>query len=298
MTINRVATPVETSIQGVWLAEGVKPGPTVAVFGGVHGNERAGITAVRKFVEEGIPLESGSVLLVPEANPRAVREDLRETEENLNRSFRDLTPTESQNTAELPYELRRAQDLIGVLEGNDVESLLDLHESHSGALPRMIITEENGFPIARQVGAQVISSGWSVSESGGTDGWMYENGRVGLCYELGHISTSARNATLGTMAIGRFLAAHGMISQQFKPLFHRFRTRYVHTDGAFIRTEQNFHMGDFRSFEELKPGTLIAEHGARQVIADRPGTIIIFPDRHAEIDSEAFTLAHEITPDK
>ncbi|MCR4424871.1 MAG: succinylglutamate desuccinylase/aspartoacylase family protein [Firmicutes bacterium] len=60
-------TPVDTA---VYYLEGKKPGPTLLILGGTHGNEIAGVMAATLIVERAV-VESGRVIVVPRANNSA-----------------------------------------------------------------------------------------------------------------------------------------------------------------------------------------------------------------------------------
>lgn len=72
-------------IDGVLKKEGALPGKTVAVFGGVHGNEGAGIHAVRN-AHKTLEIKRGVVYFV-EANPLAIQNNVRAINKNLNVAF-------------------------------------------------------------------------------------------------------------------------------------------------------------------------------------------------------------------
>ncbi len=61
------------------------PGKIIAIFCGVHGNERAGIIAAEKALQE-LVITAGTVYFVF-ANPRAIEIGKRFVEKNLNRCF-------------------------------------------------------------------------------------------------------------------------------------------------------------------------------------------------------------------
>lgn len=100
-----------------------RPGPTVTILAGIHGNEVAGIVALSQFAREGLPLVAGRVRLLPVSHPAAHVANLRVSPVdglNLARVFPGLPdgrPTE------------QVADLITarLIAGADV--LIDLHTS-------------------------------------------------------------------------------------------------------------------------------------------------------------------------
>ena len=64
---------------------GAEPGPTVAIFAGVHGNERAGVYALEALIPR-LTITRGTLYLVF-ANPAAIEANVRMVNKNLNRCF-------------------------------------------------------------------------------------------------------------------------------------------------------------------------------------------------------------------
>jgi predicted deacylase len=75
----------------VHVISGEKPGPTLGVTAGIHGDEYLPIEAVRRLVQQLDPAElSGTVIAVPVVNPLAIESQTRHTPtdmQNLNRVF-------------------------------------------------------------------------------------------------------------------------------------------------------------------------------------------------------------------
>lgn len=100
-----------------------RPGPTVTVLAGIHGNEVAGIVALSQFAREGMPLVAGRVRLLPVSHPAAHRANLR------------ISPVDGLNLARVfpgradgqPTEQLAALIAERLITGADV--LIDLHTS-------------------------------------------------------------------------------------------------------------------------------------------------------------------------
>ncbi len=97
--------------------------PIIMVMAGVHGNELAGIEAAKRFMKN-IELERGTVIILPEANKKAIMHGVRamSDREDLNRNYPGNT--NSNNTIK-----RLAGEIFEIMNKNEVEFLLDLHES-------------------------------------------------------------------------------------------------------------------------------------------------------------------------
>ena len=97
------------------------PGPAVMVVGGIHGDEKAGILAADRALD--LPIEKGTLVVVPRANIQAVEAGLRTSpgQGNLNRVFSG--GAEEGGLEDL------AAALFSLLKKYRVEILLDLHEA-------------------------------------------------------------------------------------------------------------------------------------------------------------------------
>jgi succinylglutamate desuccinylase len=56
---------------------------------GVHGNEKSGIHILEELADI-LKVTQGSVHLILQANPRAIKQNIRQTEKNMNRAFHDI----------------------------------------------------------------------------------------------------------------------------------------------------------------------------------------------------------------
>ncbi len=273
--------------EAVWIAQADSQGPTVAILGGVHGDEPAGIEVVKSSLNA-LAIDTGTVILM--LGNMAAQGVARFKDVNLNRSFRELTSEEQQQDfADLPYEVQRAQTLLPYLDTSD--AALDLHDFTNPSKP-FIITERNGLQTARYIGAPIISFGWTQTEPGGSDGYMSCRGKEGLCYELGQKQYPQQNIARGHGAVQRFLISQGLLEGDVTPLFDN--PELVETSEAFIRTADNFaFVRDFGNFELLNTGEPIAVHGDNEIRASE-GQVIIFPMKDAAIGEEAFTLGRRL----
>lgn len=268
-------------IEGLTTISAERPGPTVAIFGGVHGDERAGVRVVKELASS-LTVDRGTVHLVL-ANLRAIESGDRFTEENLNRCFvKDYGGTS--------YEAKRARELLPVLD--DVDALLDLHEHSDDYLGPFLICERPSIKHARRIGAPVISFGWTDVEAGGTDGYMHSNGKVGVCYESGPSSKTADNEPRIKNAVSAFLAGFGLRHVSAPSNFDG-EPRFIRALRSIIRRSEDLRFGrEFRTFEALKPGELILTDGGRRYVA---GTdeVIIFPRPEHPVGTEVCIIGRE-----
>lgn len=285
---NLVWAPAD--VEGVWIGESREPGPVVAVIGGIHGDELTGIEVVRASREK-LAVDCGTVVLML-GNLVAIKRGCRQTDTNLNRQFRALTADEADaDPLTLAYEIQRAQALMPILDRCD--AALDLHDFTSSRGQSFIITERRGWDTARKIGAPVISSGWSKTEPGATDGYMETQAKVGICYEVGQKRHVRKNTPKGHAIVARFLSAQGLLEETFEPL-HK-DPLLVKTANAFIRTADRYRLAEsFVTFQVLRAGQLIAEHGDDRIYAS-DGDVIIFPERKPPKNTEAFSIGRIVS---
>ena len=103
-----------------YVIESNKPGPTVFITGGVHGNEPAGYLAAEQIANYRV--SSGTLIVLPRANVPAVEQNQRYAtgDPDLNRSF----PQAANETADT--ELAAA--IWELLQSYDPDWVIDLHE--------------------------------------------------------------------------------------------------------------------------------------------------------------------------
>lgn len=102
----------------VTVVDAERPGPTVVVVGGQHGNERSGYRSAHRI--ENWDVDRGTLVVIPEANPRAIENGTRKVEgRDLNAQF----PVGERPTS------TQARVVWGVVERHDADVVVDLHSS-------------------------------------------------------------------------------------------------------------------------------------------------------------------------
>ncbi|XP_016083945.2 aspartoacylase [Ornithorhynchus anatinus] len=124
----------------------------IAIFGGTHGNELSGVFLVKHWQENGTEIQRTGLEVNPFiTNPRAVEKCTRYIDCDLNRVF-DLENLCKKETENLPYEIRRAQEinhLFGPKGSEDAYDLIfDLHNTTSNTGCTIILeNSKNDFII-------------------------------------------------------------------------------------------------------------------------------------------------------
>ncbi len=260
--------------------ESGKPGPTVAIFAGVHGNERAGVYALHELLPT-LKIMRGRLLIVF-ANPPAIAANVRMLGKNLNRCFY------KNNTGTSPEDIR-ARELMKLLD--ECDALLDLHMFYDDDGEPFVICEENALQLARIFDVPIISTNWTAVEPGGTDSYMFEAGKLGICLECGPLSKSREYTDFAKKAVYQFLKFFDMTSQPVN--YSSAPKRIIRAQKAVPKKSDAFTLcAGFKNFQRLLPGQIIATEHAEQFTA-KTGECIIFPHYNARIGEEAYIIGVE-----
>ena len=263
-------------MDGVIKKDSGKEGKILSVFCGVHGNEKAGVYAVKKILKN-ITIKKGIVYFVF-ANPKAIKENKRFIEKNLNRCFLDKQKGNS-------YEEKRARDLIKILKDSD--ALLDLHASNSSETTPFAITD-NGLDIVKSMNFKFIATGFDNLEPGATDGFMKNHHKIGICLECGYSGKSEENTELAYNSILQFLQYFNAIESKIPS--YNINQKILHVDKVQKVTSENFKLTKtFVDFETIEKGFLIAKDETKQYITNKE-RVILFGTPGKPVGAEAYIL--------
>ena len=258
-------------------------GPTLVIFGAIHGDEICGPEAFKRVIPS-LQIKRGSVYFII-GNPEALQQRKRSIDTNLNRLFNadsELKP-EVLNT----LEYYRSRELFKYLDQAD--AVLDIHSSASQESRPFIISEAHSFEIAQILPADIVTSGWDELETGTTDYYMNRRMKNGLVIECGNHHD--RKATdIAESAIKSFLGYFDMID--YKPVvsqkqFMQVKTIYHTTTNSFRLTKP------FADFEPVNRDQIIGFDRNKEVKPEFDGAIIFARNRD-RIGAEAFLLAARV----
>jgi predicted deacylase len=295
---------------------GLEPGPKLAVFGAVHGNETCGTVAIRRIqqeLEQGqLSLERGTLTLVPIVNPLAYQLKRRHGDRNLNRNMRVTADPQD-------FEDRLSNVICPLLQAHDI--LLDLHSFYTPGIPFALFGPKNNSDslepfakaeeeeaLALQLGVDRFVEGWLETYAQGVRDRQARGAEAHVDYGVGTTETIRRYGGMGITlecgqhddeqapqvayrAIRSTLAHLGMAVPEPSPLqpsrpevirLYKVWDR-LHPDDRFSR--------DWRSFEQIRQGEVLAvRHDGTELTADQDGWIV-FPNPGAQVDQEWFYLA-------
>ena len=241
--------------------------PRVAIVGGIHGDEPAGVRIVERLAER-LSDEAlhGTVQLIV-ANEPAIERGVRYTDTDLNRTFPgDETSDE--------YETALAARLEEALSGAD--AVLALHTSQS-APPPFAIFSELTESVRRTVTGLPVEYALDSSELRGTtldsavpNAVSLETGRQGSddAIEDGY------EAALG------FLRAHGVLTDE-EPTFTETTVIEGHEEVPKGTGEPHVY---YRNFEEIPRGEVFARDDTRTHTVETEGVVPVLASEHGYED--------------
>ena len=251
-------------------------GKNLVIFCGVHGNEKAGVFAVKKAIKT-LKIKKGIVYFVF-ANVKAIEKNVRFTEKNLNRCFLKDQKGDT-------YEEKRAVELMKILDQSD--ALLDLHSSTTPVTTPFAITD-NSLDIVKNMNFEIVATGFDNIEPGATDGYMKKNNKIGICLECGYFGESEKNIDLAYNSIIQFL--------QYFEAIDNLRTKNIlkqkifHVDKVQKVTGKNFELArSFADFETIPKNSLLAMDGSKKYTTDRE-RVILFGTPGKPVGAEAYFL--------
>lgn len=264
----------------VIIIEGKLAGPTVCIIGGVHGNELAGIMAL-DYIKDTLEIQRGRVVLIY-GNPRAIGRNVRYTEQNLNRMFRDnCSDLEKQS-----YEYQRSVYIRSFLDQVDV--CLDLHASCSRETVPFAFTEANGMELASKFPVKYVCTNIDAFEKGSTDGYIYGRGGVGICVECGYLGDE-KAVSVALECIETLLRSLAMADGDVKAKLVKAPDCLKVVDLYFNETEIFELSQVWPDFAAIPAGQIIGFDGEKPIQYGED-FILLFARNRAEKGKEAFLL--------
>ncbi|MFH1749826.1 MAG: succinylglutamate desuccinylase/aspartoacylase family protein [bacterium] len=258
---------------------GQENGSISLIMVGIHGDEACGINALESILPS-LSVRRGKVLFVY-GNPRAIAKSVRFTEKNLNRMFKaeKLLSIEEKGS----YEYQRAEFLKKYLDQAD--ALLDIHASHTPDSKPFIICESSAREIIGHLPLDLVVSGFDKLEPGGSDSYMNNQGKIGICVECGYLGDS-KSIMVAEETIMAFLKARGHIDGKLDTITQEF----VQMCSIYITKTNDFKLTKkFSDFEQVAAGRIIGTDGELPVTVNE-NSIILFARNRQKIGEEAFLV--------
>ena len=289
-------------------------GPTVVCIAGIHGNEPAGVLALRKVLEllvkGGIPFKGRLVGIA--GNLCALDKEVRFVDCDLNRIWRPAeidgllagdTHEDSANSEELERE-----GLIKVLaeyctgEGSPVY-FLDLHTTSSSGSPFMTISDtlrnrrfSSSYPVPKVLGIEESLDSTMLN-------YINELGYISIGFEAGR-HEDPESVDNSEAALWITLSLAGCIDEKGPKVKESYELLKSASglEGFFevlyrygIESETSFVMEPgFKNFEKIKKGQLLAKSSVREIRSTENGRI--FMPLYQKQGVDGFFVVREINP--
>lgn len=242
--------PLDVTVRG--------PGePEVAIVGGVHGDERSGINAVRRLRDADLDFKRGVAFVL--ANPAAIEADRRYLDSDLNRAF----PGDPNGDR----EDRIAARLCAFIE--DMTSL-SLHETRSRPTPFALVhsAHEYEFELASRLPVPHVVDHWGVNET--TITVCGVNVEIELAYEDAEWVTAAAE-----QQVCAFLKRVGALSGEPPEA----NPDYFHMAEPIPKPAGRTYELYVENFERVPEGAVFARVDGRDLVADEPFYPILMSER-------------------
>lgn len=261
--------------------KGKKPGKTLVVLAGVHGNEVCGVKAFDNLIPN-LEIASGKVYFIY-ANLEAISQNKRFVEKNLNRCF---LKEQSEEIAQ-SLEGKTAREIIPYLEEADV--MLDVHASFTKDSRPFVICDESQIMEAGIFDSDLVVCNFDEFEPGSTDYYMNLQKKKGFGFECGFLG-DPKTQEIAEKSIINFLIYFGAIKGETRlneQMKLKLNGLYKNRNGAFKLARY------FPDFEKLIDRTLIGYDGSEKVYAEE-GSVILFARDREKLNEECFLTARDI----
>lgn len=265
--------------KSIILKDSGRPGKTVAIFAGIHGNEPIGVQVLKILVQKINPI-AGKIYLIY-GNPKAIKKKIRYNDTDLNRSFYGLIRKNS-------YETKRAICLKKIL--NNCDALLDIHSYRYSTGKPFVICEKDSFDLVSKLDFEIITTGWDKFDVGSIDGYMRMLKKNAICLELGPTIKWKIYIPLTIQTIYNFLAYFGIVDQNLSKYSERKKV-YLKIDKRMFKTEGFKFTKKFSTGEKLPKNKIFAFDEKR--FYKSKNEYIFFPDDNCDLGSEVCLLGNE-----
>ncbi len=291
---------------------GQEKGPTFVLFGGIHGNEPAGILALEKVFDDlkrlSLPIK-GNIYMI-RGNLKALSVAKRFLDHDLNRLWTstNIPIIREKATTELSVEEKELVEIFALLKEIIATHeppfyFVDIHTTSSKTVPFITINDalinrrfSKCFPLPVVLGIEEYLEGPLLS-------YINERGYVAIGIESGqHDEIEAVDNAVSFVWIALVAAELIPASElpELKVHYHKLKNATYGNNSFYeilsrrvILPSDQFKMEEgFQSFEKVPKGILLAEHNGVEILA--PKDSIIFMPLYQELGKEGFFFIRKI----
>ena len=287
--------------------KGNDAGPTIVFFGGIHGNEPAGVFGLKSVLNKLDKKNVNGNIYAISGNLRALKEGKRYINKDLNRIWTEEELNSTLESHSLVSEHKEQLEIYNLLQDIILKNkgpfyFIDLHTTSSKTLPFITINDaiinrkfSQQFPVPIVLGIEEYLQGPLLS-------YINTLGYVSLGFESGQHDN--KKAILNNIAFINLALEysnvvrrinknkhHDFLKSASQNLAKNFEVIYLHR----IKDSDVFEiLPAFKSFEAIKKGTLIALHNGQEISSKHTGHI--FMPLYQKSGNEGFFLIRKIPP--
>lgn len=290
--------------------KGHKSGPTMVFFGGIHGNETAGVFGLNQVFSTLEAKDISGNMYAITGNMAALKENKRYLNNDLNRLWFESRIAEIQNQTILNSEERELLELFQIIQDIlETESgpfyFIDFHTTSSKTLPFITINDalinrkfSMLFPVPIVLGIEEYLEGPLLSyinelgyvSLGFESGQHDEKDAVSNCEAFIYLSLVYAKAIPPNSLIN-FPVYYRQLQEQSLFMKEAFEVVYLHR----VKPEDNFNMvPGFKSFEKITKQTELAQD-KKGIISSKYNARIFMP-LYQSMGEEGFFIIQSIKP--
>lgn len=289
---------------------GKAPGPTIVFFGGIHGNETAGVFALKKVFEKIKTMPINGTVYGISGNLKALKKNQRYLNQDLNRLWINGNLDSLKTRKELSTEEKEQQKLFAILQDILKEEtgpfyFIDLHTTSSKTLPFITINDalinrkfSSLFPVPIVLGIEEYLDGPLLS-------YINQLGYVSLGFESGQ--HDAVNAVTNSEAfVYLSLVFTGILDKEYVPEYELFINKLKKESQSIsdiyeVTYLYKLHEGEkftmkpcFESFQDIKKGEVLAVSEGKEIPS--PAKAKLFMPLYQTKGKEGFFIIRKINP--
>ena len=290
--------------------QGHQKGPTIVFFGGIHGNEMAGVFALKQVFEKINPTHVTGTIYGISGNLKALKNNQRYIDEDLNRVWIKENLNQLHNKTSLNNEEVEQKELYKLLDDilkqhDGPFYFIDLHTTSSKTLPFITINDalinrkfSQLFPVPIVLGIEEYLDGPLLS-------YINQLGYVSLGFESGQhddLNSITNNVSFIFLSLvyskvlekknaENYDAHYNTLMRESKQNQEIFEVVYLHR----LLNSEDFKMKpNFKSFQNVKKGEQLATANNQSI--DSLYTAKIFMPLYQTKGYEGFFIIKKIHP--
>lgn len=290
--------------------EGESKGPTIVFFAGIHGNETAGVFALKDVLKKLLPKDIYGTVHAISGNLKALEQNQRYIDKDLNRLWTKEQLDGLKSKQSLNAEEKEQIEILKLLktilkDDSGPFYFIDFHTTSSKTLPFITINDalinrnfSNLFPVPIVLGIEEYLNGPLLSyinnlgyvSLGFESGQHNEKEAVLNCISFIYLTLVFTSAISAEKVIG-YSIHYNQLKSQSNKLEDIFEIVYLYR----INSNEEFKMIEgFKSFQTIKKRTVLAISDNKKITSKHSG--MLFMPLYQSKGEEGFFVIKKIHP--